>query len=449
MNHLGDIFSFTFRQHVRGKGYQNATAVVALLCFLLPALVLPLAERLSGKEPDTTEIKTVYVADGDTAHPADYRALHTVGKKIYQEIRYETADSVEEAAGKAAEDPTSLILSVEKGEDYQVFVLTPENSLLSDEDVAGFQDYISENFRYILVQKADLSLRQLVGMVVLAAESFANSAVGEGGADPLAVVRDVLAAVLPYLNIIILYFLALVYGQGTANAAIQEKTSKLMDSFLVTVKPGTLLLGKVLAISLSGILQLFCWIAGLAGGFAAGVFLVKRMNPATDMALIQLFKLFGKLSGMFTPYGILLALLLLAAGLLLYCALAAVGGALAGKPEDLSSTNTLFMLVLVVSFFATLYGGGTASEAQWLATPGWQLWVPFTAILIMPAKILLGTVSVWQACGSLAVVIASAVALTLAAGWLYRLMALYQGNPPDVKRLLGIIRENLHSQSAQ
>ena len=34
------IFSFTFRQHVKSRGYKNSTIVIALLCLLLPALVM-------------------------------------------------------------------------------------------------------------------------------------------------------------------------------------------------------------------------------------------------------------------------------------------------------------------------------------------------------------------------------------------------------------------------
>ena len=41
MKRLGNIFSFTFIQHVKQKGYRNVTVVVAVLCLLLPAVILP------------------------------------------------------------------------------------------------------------------------------------------------------------------------------------------------------------------------------------------------------------------------------------------------------------------------------------------------------------------------------------------------------------------------
>ena len=237
----------------------------------------------------------------------------------------------------------------------------------------------------------------------------------------------------------VLYFMILAYGQGTANNAIMEKTSKLMDLFLVTVKPGAMLLGKVFATAASGILQIFVWIGGLFGGFALGIHFTKMVNPKTDMALIQLVETFGEFSGMFTASGVILSLLMLAAGLLLYCSLAAIGGAIAEKPEDLSSTNMLFIMVLLISFFATMFAGGAGADVPWDAVT-WQVWVPFTSILVAPTKILLGVMSIPEAVCSLGIVILTATVITMIAGRIYKMMSLYKGNLPSPKKMIEMLK---------
>lgn len=130
---------------------------------------------------------------------------------------------------------------------------------------------------------------------------------------------------------------------------------------------------------------------------------------------------------------------MLAAGLLLYCSLAAVGGALAEKPEDLSSTNMLFVLVLIVSFFTTMFAGGTGADVPWDAVT-WQVWMPFTAILVAPTKILLGALSIPEALGSLGIVVLTAALITVLAGKLYQMMSLYKGNPPSPKKMIEMLR---------
>ena len=59
---------------------------------------------------------------------------------------------------------------------------------------------------------------------------------------------------------------------------------------------------------------------------------------------------------------------------------------MASKAEDLSSANLIFTLVLIASFLASLYGneafGGSGSELL--------DWIPFTSVMVAPAKILVG-----------------------------------------------------------
>ena len=55
------IFSFTFLQHVKSKGYRNGTIVIALICLILPALIMTLTEDGSRPEPvdyAETEVQT-------------------------------------------------------------------------------------------------------------------------------------------------------------------------------------------------------------------------------------------------------------------------------------------------------------------------------------------------------------------------------------------------------
>ena len=44
MKGFGKIFSFTFVEHVKQKGYRNVTIIIALLCLLLPAVIMPAVE---------------------------------------------------------------------------------------------------------------------------------------------------------------------------------------------------------------------------------------------------------------------------------------------------------------------------------------------------------------------------------------------------------------------
>jgi ABC-type Na+ efflux pump permease subunit len=243
----------------------------------------------------------------------------------------------------------------------------------------------------------------------------------------------------------LLYFMVLTYGQGVANSVITEKTSKLMDTFLVSVKPTAMVFGKVLAIALSGMLQLFCWIVMAIAGFILGTHAVRAINPDSDMALLAFFDTLELFGGAFSLPGVIVGILILLAGFLLYCSLAAIGGSISEKPEDLANTNVLFSMVLVLSFFAVLYQGGVmnfeAMDAGESALgAAWLNWVPFTAIMIAPSRLMLGDLSLLQGFGCLAVVLATSALIMALAGRVYRLMALYKGNPPKIRQLITMLK---------
>ncbi len=442
MKGLGKIFSFTFIQHVKQKGYRNVTLIVAVLCLLLPAGIMPAMEYFKEDEAYESRIDKVYVIEtGSHAYgETEYGVLNGVDPARFTDVTYEMAKNVEDAAKKAEEDGYSALLVVDHQENgYELDVLLPDETKLNKKDVNAYETFLSGAFRYILIQKSNLEAAQIAEMTMPIETVVRDSSVSSDESDEYAAAKEVMATILPYLNIMILYFMILAYGQGTANAAIMEKTSKLMDLMLVSVKPGAMLLGKVFAMTASGVLQIFIWLGGLFGGFALGIHFTKMVNPNTDMAVIQLVESFGEFSGMFTVSGVILALLMLAAGLLLYCSLAAIGGAIAEKPEDLSSTNMLFVLVLLVSFFVTMFAGGSGADVPWDAVT-WQVWVPFTSILVAPTKILLGVMSIPKAVASLGLVVLTATLITMAAGKIYKLMSLYKGNPPSPKKMIEMMR---------
>lgn len=294
-----------------------------------------------------------------------------------------------------------------------------------DQNVTVWESYDQD-----VLDSAGLTSRQQELLTVRVDVSVTGGRTGEGQA------ADVLSMVLPFVSLMLLYFLVLLYGQGTAASVLLEKTSKLMDLFLVSVEPGAMVLGKVLATALAGLLQLAVWAAGLAGGFAIGGAVVRQTG--VTLPLLEVLKGVGRLTGLFSVPAMLEAAGLLLAGFLLYCSLSAIGGSMAGKAEDLSSTNVLFSLVLVASFFCCMFAGGMdgmTSSARWLD------YVPFTAILVTPSRVLLGQTSLLGGLVSLALVVVCAGVLTALAGRVYRLMSLYKGNPPTPRRVLRMLRE--------
>ncbi len=488
------IFAFTFRQQVCRKGYLITTILVALLCLLTPAGVMmgsawsdrgeavkqpepevvmqeaeestdgeESTEAMESAEPEMTEIsssvKQIFVVNRTGEEKFNAAALEnfdfgSVLKVQMPQIRWiEYGEDFEKAREDSTGTEDTLLLAADRqGDTFVLHLLYPEGSILSDEDtwvlsdgLAAYGDITAEVMNRetggesgteTSADADSLTAGEVDGATGEDAAEYTDAAETE---DPLEEIRSLLGMIIPYLNIMVLYFFVLLYGQGVAQSVITEKTSKLMEFFLISVRPSAMILGKLTAVWLSGIIQLFSWILALMAGFTLGSLGAKAIDPETDMLVLQLLQSFGAMTeGMFSAGGVVLAFAMLLTGMLLYCSLAGIGGAIAGKPEDLSSTNVVFTLVLIGSFFACLLAGGLDGSG---AASGWLDWLPFTAVMVTPARILLGSISLAKGFGCLLVSLATALVLTILAGRLYKQMVLYKGNLPGPKMLMSMLKQ--------
>lgn len=441
---LSKVFSFTFTRYTDAKGYKITTAVTAVLLFIVPIIIFACI-GFFGFENEPQEptfvcnAEKIYVVD-ETESAFDPNVLNSLGIDGFDSFDYISAKSLDEALLSANENRHSLVLTVEKFDDsYALKVVLPDNSKLGSEDSEGYENFLIYHFSNILLLKSGITPQQLAMLnsypetnIALEPESY------EPSDDFLSMDEDNLSIsyIVCYINMMLLYFMVLFYGQGVANAVISEKTSKLMDFFLVTVKPAAMVLGKVFAVALAAILQLGIWLISLLCGISLGAFVGGKISGTLGDIISSFIEGLDMLSGMFSLPSIIVALLITASGLLLYSALASIGGSLASKPEDLASTNQVFSLVLVASFLAVVFVGGTPSAGSSAILN----WIPFTSVLITPGRILAGDVGALEGIVYLAIVMAFSVLVTYFAGKIYKMMSLYKGDVPKIGKVIEMFK---------
>ena len=403
---LGRVFSFTFRRQLAQPGYRRLTILLALLCLLLPALLLRLTAAPAGGAAEDVPLcaaREIVVLDRTEGEPVALGWLNDLRPEGWPSADYTSAD-----ASRGGADVLLVTLERAESRDFTLAVTVPEGSGLTQADADAYASFLSGYADNILRAKAGLAPFETADE-----ETLADA------------VYSVLAMLVPYLCLMVLYFMVLFYGQSVAGCVLMEKTSKLMDFFLAT--------------ALAGILQMAVWLASLAGGVALGTALARAAVPGQTPAAVQVMESLAQLTGLFSLPALLLAAAIILAGFLMYCSLSAIGGSLAGKAEDLGTTNVLFSMVLVASFLACIIAGGMDGSA---AGAAWLDWVPFTAVLIAPAHVLLGELTLAQGAAICALVLVCAVAIAWLAGRIYRMMSLYKGNPPSIQKALRMIREN-------
>jgi ABC-2 type transport system permease protein len=216
---------------------------------------------------------------------------------------------------------------------------------------------------------------------------------------------------IAFIGVLALYGQLFAYGYWVAAGVIEEKSSRVVEVLLATVRPSQLLRGKILGIGVLGLLQLFT--IG-AAGLLAGIVLGTLDFPTGALATIGLVIVWFVL------------------GYFFYAGLFACAGSLVSRQEDLQSTMTPLTIVIVGSFFIGI--NAVQNPDSTLATVASLL--PPSAPLVMPTRIVLGEARLAEALLSAAISIAATIALIPVATRVYSRAVLRTGKV-KIRSVLG------------
>jgi ABC-2 type transport system permease protein len=199
---------------------------------------------------------------------------------------------------------------------------------------------------------------------------------------------------IAFLVGLLLYGQLLTYGFWVASGVVEEKASRVIEVILSAVRPRQLLTGKVIGLGLLALGHLCAiGVVGLLVGAAAG---------AIDLT--------GSLVG-----AAALAILWFVAGYAFYSCLFACAGALVPRQEELQSTTMPLTLLILVSFFLSFAVNDNPDGTLAHVTA----FLPMTAPLTMPGRIITGDAPAWEVVASYAITLAAAAALIPLAARIY------------------------------
>ncbi|MFJ7212074.1 ABC transporter permease [Amycolatopsis sp. NPDC098790] len=193
----------------------------------------------------------------------------------------------------------------------------------------------------------------------------------------------------------LLYISIITYGMMVAQGVVEEKSSRVVEILLASVRPWQLLLGKVIGLGLVGLTQLvILGAAGLAAASATGVFSLSGFATGTLL------------------WGLLWYLL----GFLLYATIYGALGSLVSRQEDTQSVVSPLNIILIVGFIAginLLLQDPSGSGTKVLSL------IPLLSPILMPARISTGAAAGWEIALSLGLTIALVAVLTWLGGKIY------------------------------
>ena len=227
---------------------------------------------------------------------------------------------------------------------------------------------------------------------------------------------------LAYFMGIILYTAILLYGINVMSSVLEEKTTRIVEVLVSSLRPFQLMLGKVLGVGAVSILQFVIW------GVGARVLLARRTAPlATGDAADELFQV-PHVSG--STLAIFMAYFL--GGFFLYSSMFAAVGAMSSTEQEARQAQQPVAWLLVLSFISmfAMLNDPNSTLAVTLSL------VPLSSPIAMPVRWAAGSVPGYEIALSLVILLVSIGGVTWIAARVYRVGILMTGKRPTLRELV-------------
>jgi ABC-2 type transport system permease protein len=254
-----------------------------------------------------------------------------------------------------------------------------------------------------------------------------------------------LAIMIGMITAFIIYMFIVIYGAQVMSGVVQEKTNRIVEVMISSVKPFELMMGKIIGIALVGLTQFFMWVL-LSGAILMGLSAVvskdidlsglekmqsmNQINMPTNEVNAQINDFMTALNGLDFVQIISLFVVYFLGGYLLYASLfAAIGSAV----DNETDTNQFSMPIMIPIIFA-IYAGIFAAENPDGPLAFWCSMVPFTSPIVMMVRLPFD-VPTWQIALSIGILILSFIGTTWLAGKIYRTGILMYGKKTTWKEM--------------
>jgi len=401
--------------HVRKRSFVVATVIVPF--FMAAFLVVPML--LTVLEPDEQYEVVVVDQTGQIAREF-VRALDDTlagGERRYDVRGFEaTGDRYDEVR-------TRWVAAVESG-DVDILVAIPDAVL-----AGGTAEYITRDVRSLqIMERFDDALDDIVLRLRLAQEGLDYDRVraitrgvsmrmrqvtGSGQTEE----RDFLSDWgQVFIFVMLLYVLLLTWGITISRSIIEEKSSRVVEVLLSSLKPVDLLLGKVVGIGSAGLTQLSIW-------SVVGFFITRYGSSMAGQVLANVDV---------SPVVFLWMVVFFLLGFLLYASIFTVIGSVCSTEQDAQQLQGLVTMPMVIPILVLMLiiqsPNGTGSVVLSL--------IPLFTPMIMLARIILVEPPLWQLVLSVALMLLSTYLTVSFSARIFRVGILMYGKRPSLRELI-------------
>lgn len=460
------IFSFNYLQQVKSKSFIVSTVII---CVLIVAIAVLIGVMMFSGLDD------IFEDSGDAVKVAERAYIYNETEiPLFDfekaEIEFVEIGSEGEFEAKQEEvkngDRAEVVLNVvyEGENEISVKVYRPKDDGVISGDYIG---YLANECRGLLKESLLMSLGVVEDDLEAAQTSVTSEVLVYG--EEMSEFKEIMYMVGPMIFACIMFIFIVSYAQIIAQSIAMEKTSRVIELLITSVRPLAIVAGKVLAMLLVALTQIV--IIGAVGGGCAGVISLIAVGmvgsnglaevgaqaaeaigeSAQDIGGAVLAELREAMPGLFDPMSIVFIVIIFLLGFFFYALLAALFGASISRSEDLAAGMQPLALISVagfmLSYLPSAFNVGYSAGSGEITTDSNILsviarYLPISSPFALPSAIILGQISVAEIVIGTVILAALTFGTMLLVAKVYENIILYSGNLLKFGQIIKMVGKN-------
>lgn len=424
MKALNIIIQREFMSRVNTKAFILTTLLTPI--FFLAVSALPAILMMFSENDD---IRKVYVSDKTSMYYTLFESSNNYEFVILREGESkpdEKATALLEISGDLKDNPKAVTFYSEKQQPPRELTAYINNKLTEAVRNQKIEDFTKQNN---LESGVVTDLQQILkSKDIIQVSSIRLDEAGQEQ-ETMGEIASVVGMALTFC----MFFFIMMYGSMVMQSVVEEKSNRIIEVIISSVKPFDLMMGKIIGVGLVGLLQLVVWlIIGGTAMFAMQMVFginvntssaadmeqamaVLQNNPGLEASLNQLFSI------NWLQVGICL-IVYFTGGYLMFGALYAMFGSAANDSQEVQQLVMPMTILLLVSF----YVGFAATRNPEGAMAFWCSLIPFTSPVVMMVRAPF-EVPIWELLVSMVLLFVTAILTVKFAAKIYRVGILMTG----------------------
>ena len=426
MKHLRIIIEREYLNKIRNKSFIIMTFVSPLIVVAF-ALIIGFLTNVNSK----SNAKDILILDESGLFSNTFSDTETI---YYEYLKDKT---LQEARAEVLETSKYGLLYIPKEETAQKAFYSEESPSLSlvNELTGALEKTL---FQYNLTQKGidKAEIDSARPKITLQMENFT----GEKTSEFDNVMKIAIGGVAGYL----IFMFIIIYGNMIMRSVIEEKTNRIVEIIISSVKPFQLMLGKIIGTSLAGITQFAIWlvIGGVLFALAPSLFQVDTPTATQAMAATESYSEISNIITALYHFPFLetsgVFLLFFVGGYLLYSSLYAMVGAMVDNETDTQQFLMPILIPLMLAFYVGMFS--VIEEPHGTISVVFS-YIPLTSPVVMLMRIPFG-VAWWEVLISLLLLYITFFLVIKIASKIYRIGILMYGKKPTYKEVWKWLKMN-------